>query len=200
MDWTNGLESYNIALCLGLTRQKHHWRALAGCARWQARWQEGFRVYNTPGPRVLPRTVIRACAHGNRICAQLRKQTEGWPAGVSVIVQIHTPVCIHTKFLCSRVNWVWMSADTFKAWGRKDGCTARMVTPTTYKPSHYHVALTCIRAVEPSFLPRALKVPAVRGNSVVARTRCVINAESFLPPSLPPSTASKRPSVMFLAS
>ena len=34
-----------------------------------------------------------------------------------------------------------------------------LITPTTYKPSHYHVALTCIQAVEPGFVPHSLKVP-----------------------------------------
>ena len=33
--------------------------------------------------------------------------------------------------------------------------SGNLVTPTAYKPSHYHVALTYIRAVEPSFLPHA---------------------------------------------
>ena len=33
------------------------------------------------------------------------------------------------------------------------------VTPTTYKPSHYHLAFTCIQAVEPAFFPNRLQIP-----------------------------------------
>ena len=39
--------------------------------------------------------------------------------------------------------------------------SGKLVTPTTYKPSHYHAQLSCIRAAEPSFLPHhgSLNVP-----------------------------------------
>ena len=34
-----------------------------------------------------------------------------------------------------------------------------LVTPSTYKPSHYHAQLTCVRAAEPSFMPHSLSIP-----------------------------------------
>ncbi len=34
-----------------------------------------------------------------------------------------------------------------------------LVTPTTFKPSHYHSVLTCVQAAEPYFMPYSLKVP-----------------------------------------
>ncbi len=38
--------------------------------------------------------------------------------------------------------------------------SGNLVTPTAYKPSHYHLSLTCIHAVEPTFAPHNLKVPS----------------------------------------
>ena len=37
--------------------------------------------------------------------------------------------------------------------------SGNLVTPTTYKPSHYHLAFTCIQAVEPAFFPNCLQIP-----------------------------------------
>jgi hypothetical protein len=34
-----------------------------------------------------------------------------------------------------------------------------LVTPSTYKPSHYHAQLACVRAAEPSFMPHTLNIP-----------------------------------------
>lgn len=38
--------------------------------------------------------------------------------------------------------------------------SGNLVTPTTYKPSHYHAMLLCIQAVEPHFVPHSLQVPS----------------------------------------
>ena len=37
--------------------------------------------------------------------------------------------------------------------------SGNLVTPTTYKPSHYHAQLSCVWAAEPSFMPYALNIP-----------------------------------------
>ena len=37
--------------------------------------------------------------------------------------------------------------------------SGNLVSPTTCRPSHYHVGLTCIQAVEPAFVSHSLKVP-----------------------------------------
>lgn len=37
--------------------------------------------------------------------------------------------------------------------------SGNLVTPTTYKPSHYHAELSCVRAAEPSFIPYDLNIP-----------------------------------------
>ena len=38
--------------------------------------------------------------------------------------------------------------------------SGNLINPATFKPSHYHVQLSCVRAAEPSFISTALNIPA----------------------------------------
>ena len=41
----------------------------------------------------------------------------------------------------------------------RDASSGNLVTPSSYKAAHYHLALACIQSVEPTFMPTSLQIP-----------------------------------------